>query len=260
VACEKFSRSCAIAFETPKYIVKIAECWDEVAKALFLRSTVFNEHVSAVPVCTKHDIDFYADHVIIIDKNSECCAATYRLLHKGVSDVYYSEQEFDLTPLDRYGSDFLELSRACIHKDYRGRHLINLLWKAIGLYAAEIEVRYLFGCSSVFNLPKEYIMPFSRYVKKHYGAPSDFHIKVRESYMFNPAPEKLKQFPDGAVLQEDFTHFMPSLLSSYLNLGAWICGGPAIDEDFNCVDFLTLLDLQRVNSRVKKHFFSAQRS
>ena len=36
---------------------------------------------------------------------------------------------------------------------------------------------------------------------------------------------------------------VPPLLRGYLRLGAWICGAPALDPDFNCADFFVLLSL-----------------
>jgi putative hemolysin len=47
---------------------------------------------------------------------------------------------------------------------------------------------------------------------------------------------------------------VPPLLKGYLRLGAWICGEPAWDPDFNTADLLILLPLSRVNPRYARHF------
>jgi putative hemolysin len=47
---------------------------------------------------------------------------------------------------------------------------------------------------------------------------------------------------------------VPPLLRGYLRLGAWICGEPAYDPDFRCVDFCVLLSLDRVDPRYLRHF------
>jgi len=39
----------------------------------------------------------------------------------------------------------------------------------------------------------------------------------------------------------------PRLLRAYLNLGARICGEPALDREFRTIDFLTLLDLEALS-------------
>jgi putative hemolysin len=47
---------------------------------------------------------------------------------------------------------------------------------------------------------------------------------------------------------------MPPLLKGYLRLGAWVCGAPAHDEDFQVADLLVLLSLDRVDPRYMRHF------
>jgi putative hemolysin len=39
---------------------------------------------------------------------------------------------------------------------------------------------------------------------------------------------------------------IPSLLHSYLRIGAKVCGIPALDKSFRCIDFLTLLDVREL--------------
>ena len=47
---------------------------------------------------------------------------------------------------------------------------------------------------------------------------------------------------------------VPALLKGYLRLGAWICGKPAWDPDFDTADLLVLLPLERVETRYARHF------
>jgi putative hemolysin len=48
---------------------------------------------------------------------------------------------------------------------------------------------------------------------------------------------------------------LPPLLLSYINAGAKVIGKPAFDQDFNCLDFLTILKLQDLRSSFKKRYF-----
>jgi putative hemolysin len=48
---------------------------------------------------------------------------------------------------------------------------------------------------------------------------------------------------------------VPKLLRTYLSLGAKICGPPALDRDFQTIDFLTLLDLETLSDTAREHFF-----
>jgi putative hemolysin len=47
----------------------------------------------------------------------------------------------------------------------------------------------------------------------------------------------------------------PKLFRAYLDLSARLCGPPAIDREFRTIDFLTLLDLQSIPSRLRTRFF-----
>ena len=40
-----------------------------------------------------------------------------------------------------------------------------------------------------------------------------------------------------------------------MRAGAWICGEPAWDPDFNTADFFVFLPLARLNPRHARHFF-----
>jgi len=47
---------------------------------------------------------------------------------------------------------------------------------------------------------------------------------------------------------------MPPLIKGYLRAGAFICGEPAWDPDFNCADFFMLLPMSRLTGRYNRHF------
>jgi putative hemolysin len=46
----------------------------------------------------------------------------------------------------------------------------------------------------------------------------------------------------------------PALIKGYLRAGAYICGEPAWDADFNCADVLIMMPMSRVSPRYLKHF------
>lgn len=49
---------------------------------------------------------------------------------------------------------------------------------------------------------------------------------------------------------------LPPLLRGYLRLGAWVCGAPAYDPDFNVADLYVLLSLRRTDPRYLRHFLA----
>jgi putative hemolysin len=44
------------------------------------------------------------------------------------------------------------------------------------------------------------------------------------------------------------------LRKGYLRLGAWVCGVPAWDPDFNTTDLRVPLPLARINARSARHY------
>ncbi|HEY4419892.1 MAG TPA: GNAT family N-acetyltransferase, partial [Pseudonocardia sp.] len=58
--------------------------------------------------------------------------------------------------------------------------------------------------------------------------------------------------PDGVVGSQRAP--MPPLLRGYLRLGAWVCGEPAHDPDFDCADFMVLLGMDHVDDRYLRFF------
>jgi putative hemolysin len=47
---------------------------------------------------------------------------------------------------------------------------------------------------------------------------------------------------------------LPALLKGYLHAGAYVCGDPAWDPDFNTADLLLLLPMASANGRHARHF------
>ena len=78
------------------------------------------------------------------------------------------------------------------------------------------------------------------------------------------APEKFRAIPHKPVVcpwpVEGAAAEVPVLLKGYLRLGAWVCGPPAWDPEFNTADLLVLLPLERVEARYARHFLRDQRN
>jgi putative hemolysin len=72
------------------------------------------------------------------------------------------------------------------------------------------------------------------------------------------APSEYRVFPRHALpldeLRQPLTAEIPPLIKGYLRAGAWICGEPAWDPDFNTADLPILMPMDRVDSRYAKHF------
>jgi putative hemolysin len=100
------------------------------------------------------NFDPFCDHLIVRDLDSREVVGTYRLLlgARAKNEIgFYSEREFNLENLKCLEGALLDLGRSCARKDFRDRALIPLMWEAIAQYVQEHQVRYLFGCGSLYT-------------------------------------------------------------------------------------------------------------
>jgi putative hemolysin len=225
----------------------------EIAEAQRLRYKVFAEEMGAtLPSAgeeTDRDIfDRYCEHLLVRDSIENRVIGTYRILSPSQAEKiggYYSETEFDLTRLQHLGDRMVEVGRSCVHRDYRDGATITQLWGGLAQYMLQHNHEYLIGCASISMADGGHVAA-SIYHKLHrlYAAPTEYSVFPR-----CPLPlHALNQNLDAPV---------PPLLKGYLRLGAYICGEPAWDPEFNTADLFILLPMSRLSSRYAKHFLKA---
>lgn len=239
-----------------RFIVKLAEYLDELESALRLRFDVFNTELnegldsSYLTGLDRDCYDDYCDHLVVIDTCCNRVAGTYRLLLGSVAENnigYYSESEFDITPVKSVMGEKLELGRSCVHRDYRNAGVINLLWAGIARYMEIYNVRHLFGCASL-----------------HTGDPAEVGMVYSYMNAFHRACDEFTVYPLKKFGSMNLPHIadretafgkLPPLIKGYLRLGALICGEPAYDEVFGTTDLFLLLDTEKLISRYRRRFF-----
>ncbi|EPH46808.1 GNAT family N-acyltransferase [Streptomyces aurantiacus] len=235
--------------DAPLYVPSIADSEEQIRAAQRLRFQVFGEEMGAsldTPL-PGHDIDAYdelADHLIITDTTSGDVVGTYRLIPPGRTDLAYSDGEFDLTALRSLRSATIEAGRSCVHPDHRSGAVINLMWSALARYVLLSGHRYLAGCASV-PLSDGGTAAASAWLlgdAKHASPPE---LRVHPHHPWTPG-DRSGHRPAYADL--------PPLLRGYLRLGAWMCGAPAHDPEFDSADFFVLLDTERLSERHRRFF------
>lgn len=233
------------------YNVRLACTAEDVRAAQALRFSVFNLELQEgldESFCTGLDVDRFdpvCDHLLVEHLDTREVVGTYRL-QTGMNAKdklgYYSEQEFDFSVFEANRSEIVELGRACVHQGHRNMIVLGLLWKGIADYAQSRKARYLCGCSSLTS--QDPAVGASAYAEicRKYLAPSEWRTKPLPA--FECSLETLAA--DAPKL--------PKLLRAYLNLGARICGPPAIDRTFKTIDFLTWVDLGALPSTVADRY------
>lgn len=228
----------------------IADSEAMIKAAQELRYRVFAREMgarlkSAAEELDYDEIDSYCDHLIVYDNLKNKIAGYTRLLNHEQAQAlgrFYSQDEFDLTPILALPGRFLEVGRTCVDPDYRGGAVLTTLWSALAQYAIEGGYQYLLGCASITPGPSGYaVEAVFRHIDQKNIAP--IALKTTPTV---PVPSHLRCRRDESGI--------PPLLKAYLRFGALVCGEPFWDEDFNCMDLLMLLPLEQLEQRYSKHY------
>jgi putative hemolysin len=245
-----FVRKIDIYLEKENYIIKTAGSTEDVMKAIELRSKVFLEELNNASAKSL-DIDEYdilSDHLLLIDKEKNSVIGTYRFNSNLFSNSFYSEKEFNIFNILITPGVKVELGRACISREYRGGMTLSLLWTGLLAYIKKIGADYLFGCSS-FTIPdKIYTAQLYKLLMEKHKSDDNMKVFPRGKYKIEDLDLFLLQVENSAKKEYLLSHrFIPGLVKGYISAGAKICGEPIYDQDFNCYDFFTMLDLKKLN-------------
>ncbi|WP_374347559.1 GNAT family N-acetyltransferase [Chitinimonas sp.] len=230
--------------------VTLATSEDQVRAAQALRYRVFGEEMGAKLNCREAGIDAdifdpYCEHLLVRDEASNEVVGTYRILSPSQAvkvGSFYSESEFDLTRLQHIRANTVEIGRSCVHPDYRTGATIAMLWAGLASYMIRNGYEYLIGCGSISMVDGGH-MAASIYRQMQEKAMSPVEWRV-----FPRCPLPL------AALDQNVKAPIPALLKGYLKAGAYVCGDPAWDPDFNTADVFILLPMSRINPRYARHF------
>ncbi len=245
-------------------VIRLACSKAEVIKAQELRYQVFYEAMGAKPSPSvqllKRDFDAYddfCDHLLVIDQsrsdeNGICVVGTYRLLRKSVAarhQGYYSASEFELNRLKEYSGEHVELGRSCVDPEYRGKAIMQLLWRGIADYIMEHDISLMFGCASFPGTDMDQMASALSYLSLYHKAPSEWQPRAQT-----------ERYVDMRLLEEDRVDMrqamreMPALIKGYLRVGGVIGDGAVIDADFNTVDVCLLVETSNITGRYQRHF------
>jgi len=230
--------------------VGLARNLREVRAAQRLRYRIFAEEMGALVPGREQRIDCdaydaFCDHLVVRDLAANEVVGTYRIL-TGVKAQrlgrFYSDEEFDLTRLDRLRLATAEVGRSCVHPAYRDGAVISLLWSGLGAYVMRQGLRYLLGCASIS-------------LADGGGNAVGVYRRLAEAHL---SPSEYRVFPRRRLALDDHGKGSdgepPVLIKGYMRLGAYLCGAPAYDPDFNTADLLLLLPLANMKQRYARRY------
>ncbi len=191
--------------------------------------------------------DPHCEHLLVRDSDTNEVVGTYRILPPRNAHrigCYYSEQEFDLVRLAHLRPSLVEVGRSCIHPDYRSGGTILLLWAQLARYMRANGYTHMIGCASL-----------SMGDGGHGAASIISTSRTGTCVRLNTVRFRAAGCHSNAWIPRARLD-LPPLVKGYLNIGAWICGEPAWDPDFNVADLLILLPLANIRARYAQHFFA----
>ncbi len=246
----------SVGFDTPDFSVRLARCAEERDAAFRLRFEVFNLELGeglAESYARGRDEDAFdaqCDHLLVEERSSGRVVGTYRLQtleQARAGRGFYTATEFDLSFLPLAVLERgVELGRACVAREHRGRTVLMLLWRGIADYAASHGKRYFFGCCSLPSRdPRDGWRALAELERRGYLW-DEATVPGRPGWTC-PAPDEDQPRGENGRLT--------ALLESYLRLGGKVCSPPVLDREFGTIDFLTVFDIEAAGTRTRDFFF-----
>jgi putative hemolysin len=115
------------------------------------------------------------------------------------------------------------------------------MWGTIAAYVRQHGARYIFGCGSLYTTQRSEVAAYFSLLRKKFYAPPAYRVFPMPEKVFPGIPLEPERAAKAAPFQR-----LPSLLKGYLRAGAWVCGPPALDEEFGTTDFFMLLDFHQL--------------
>ena len=242
---------------------RIAESDADIDASQALRYRVFFEEMLAKPSpearSRKRDFDEFdslSDHLLVIDhdkSNSECVVVgTYRLLRRSTvpaSVEFYSAGEYDLSCLDAYPGEIMELGRSCVDATHRTRPTMQLLWRAIAAYVFHYNVGLMFGCGSLSGTdPTEMSLELSYLYHYHLAPPALRVTALPDRYVDMRLMNEARINPRHALAE------LPPLIKGYLRLGGFVGDGAVVDYEFNTTDVSIIVKTDLITEKYFKHY------
>ncbi len=235
----------------------------DIDAAQALRYRVFFEEMSAKPSpevrTKKRDFDAFdtlCDHLLVIDHDKDGredgVVATYRLLRRSKVPAdfgFYSASEYDISCLDGYPGEIMELGRSCVDAEHRTRPTMQLLWRALAAYVFRYDVELMFGCASLPGTdPREMGLALS-YLYQHHLAPPALRVKaLPERYVDMRLMDETEIDRRRAVAE------LPPLIKGYLRIGGFVGDGAVVDYDFNTTDVSIIVQTDLITEKYVKHY------
>ena len=250
--------------EESPYLVRLATSSQDLTAAQALRYQVFVRELGGDGPLVDHAqglerdaFDPVFDHLILVDRRIDpaTCAhviGAYRILpgdRRAAAGRFYSETEFDLSPLLASGRKLLELGRSCVHADHRGGTAMFLLWNGLAEYVLDRGIEILFGAASFHGTDiASLAQPLSHLFHAHLAPPA-MRVRARP-----PHRQDMDLIPADRLDRRAAMAATPALIKAYLRLGGFVGDGAWVDRAFNTTDVCLVMDTAQMSARHREFY------
>jgi putative hemolysin len=243
--------------------VRLAACADELDAVQALRYRVFYAEMGAkadaATALTERDRDRFdavADHLLVVDhdlgEGPESVVGTYRLIRQPAAAKlgrFYSADEYDISMLERFPGELLELGRSCTAPAYRSRAVLQLLWRGIAAYVFHYGIDLMFGCASLHGTDPDALAAELTFLHAHHLAPEDIRPRALEHrYVAMDRCDPASLNPRQVLMA------LPPLVKGYLRLGGFVGDGAVVDHQFNTTDIAVIVQTDLVTEKYYRHY------
>lgn len=257
----------AVSLESGALHVRLAQNEADILASQRLRYRVFYDEMKAQPspemAREKRDFDRYdrvCDHLLVIDRSlgdgADGVVGTYRLLRRSQRQglPFYTAGEFDITAIEAYDGEILELGRSCVDAAHRTRPTLQLLWAGIAAYCFRHDVKLMFGCASLPGTDVAALAMPLAFLWHNHLAPEAIRVRaLAKHYSSMDLMAAADIDPRRAMAS------LPPLLRGYLRLGGFIGDGAVVDPQFNTTDVCLVLEADKVTEKYIRHFSRTSR-
>ena len=246
-----------------RFEARWADCEEDVRAAQRLRYLVFAQEMGAhltppagsEPGLDIDHFDAFCDHLLVhavapLRGGRGPVIGTYRVLGpQGALGAggFYTDTEFDLSPLRSLRAHALELGRSCVHPGWRSGGVIMALWTALCRYMGQHGLDTMIGCASVRLGGETSAAGLWESLRHTHGVAPQWQVTPRAAFQMSPV-FAARAAAVGACA--------PPLIKGYLRCGARLLGPPALDLAFNTADLPMMLRLDELTPRYRKHVLS----
>lgn len=238
----------------PKFRISLAANVDDIRMAQRLRYDVFVSELGSDGSLIDHDLqleqdrfDPFVDHMLLHDDAAGDVVGVYRLMRPDMAlaaGQYYSQDEYDLSPLLRSGGKLLELGRSCLRPEYRGGTAMFYLWNALAQYVFDHQIELMFGVASFHGTNvAELAAPLSLLHHRHL-APETLRVRA-----IGETVQSMNLIPEAELDRRAAMIQVPALIKAYLRLGGVVGEGAFVDHEFNTTDVCLILGTANMNKR-----------